>query len=58
MQLDRVLTFIVLSAFFLSPVLMSWWEEAEHLWYRPYLIWLFIIVATAWANHRREHHDI
>src|SRR5699024_2424463 len=58
MQAYRLITVVTTGAFLLSPLLLSWWEESGHLWYRPYIIWLFIIVISAWVSIQRAPYDI
>lgn len=58
MQVNRLMTVVVAGAFLLSPLLLSWWEESGHLWYRPYIIWFFIIVISAWISVQRAPYDV
>ncbi len=51
-QLDRTLALGLLVLLLLSAPIMIWWTSPDSPWYVPYLLWLTIIVITAWIHHR------
>ena len=53
-QFDRTLALGLLILLLLSAPIMIWWTSPDSPWYVPYLLWLFIILVTAWI-HRRRH---
>jgi len=50
--IDKVILLLLLALFLLVSPFMSWWANPDAPWYRPYLIWLFIIVLTWWLQYR------
>lgn len=54
MYIDRLVLLLLIAAYILSPVLMQWWLDAGSTWYRPYLIWLLLIILTYWIVRSRD----
>lgn len=44
---------LLLGVYFFSPVIIDWWLDANSAWYRPFAIWLVLIVMYFWLNHTR-----
>jgi hypothetical protein len=53
-QFDRTLALGLLILLLLSAPIMIWWTSPDSPWYVPYLLWLGIILLTAWI-HRKDH---
>lgn len=53
-QLDYTLALGLLVLLLLSPPIVIWWTTPASPWYLPYLLWLMIIVVTAWVHLRRH----
>jgi len=58
MYIDRLVLLFIAGAFLLSPAIIEWWSEGGTAWYRPYLIWLVLIVLSFWVGKRRDLNDI
>lgn len=48
MHIYRLVLLLVIGIYLFSPAIMEWWIDQTSLWYRPYLLWLALIVLT-WA---------
>lgn len=46
MYIYRLVLLLVVGIYLFSPAIMDWWIEPSGAWYRPYLLWLILIVAT------------
>lgn len=46
MQIYRLVLLLVVGIYLFSPAIMAWWANAESAWYRPYLLWLILILVT------------
>ena len=42
----RLLLVLSGGLFLFSPNIMDWWIEPGGAWYKPYLLWLILIVIT------------
>ncbi|MFT6102400.1 MAG: putative membrane protein [Granulosicoccus sp.] len=47
----RLLLLVLLVAYIFTPTLFNWMISSSGTWYRPFIIWLMIIV-LAFAMHR------
>jgi len=55
--LDAVIAvFLFAALIFVTPVLYLWTGSGAP-WYAPYLLWLLVIVLSAWAWRQRAHHE-
>ena len=55
--LDAVLAvFLFAALIFVSPVLYLWAGPGAP-WYAPYVLWLLVILLTAWAWRQRPQRD-
>lgn len=52
----RRVMILLLIAYIFSPTLVAWMTNPEGAWYRPYIIWVMVIVA-AFAYQQRNRHD-
>lgn len=59
MQMNRQTPFFLffLLAYIFFPALFSWIIDAERMWYKPYLIWLVIIIVAYAVSVRKERHE-
>ena len=44
MYIDRLVILFIVGAYALSPAIAKWWVEAGTAWYRPYIVWLVLII--------------
>jgi len=56
MYINRALLLVVGVVLIFFPVIESWAVSSETAWYRPYLLWLMVIVAAYW-NQRTRYPD-
>lgn len=54
MNNQRLVILLLLIAYIFSPTLFSWIINPEGAWYRPYLIWLLVIVIAFVVQIRRK----
>ncbi|MET0027877.1 MAG: hypothetical protein ABW101_09590 [Candidatus Thiodiazotropha sp.] len=52
--IDRTLALSLLVLLMFSTPIMMWWTSPGRFWFLPYLLWLVVIIAIAWVNHRRD----
>ena len=53
MYINRALLFIAGLLFIFYPTVDSWTPDSDTTWYRPFLLWLLVIVATYWNQRSR-----
>jgi len=53
MYINRALLFIAGLLFIFYPTVGGWMLDSEATWYRPFLLWLLVIVATYWNQRSR-----
>lgn len=46
MYIYRLVLILVVGIYLFSPAIMEWWTAADSVWYRPYYLWLILIVVT------------
>jgi len=56
MYINRALLLVVGCVLIFFPAIEQWMIGSETAWYRPYLLWLLIIVAAYW-NQRTRYTD-
>jgi hypothetical protein len=52
MYLNRILLLVLVLLYVFAPVLNDWIAAGGARWYRPQLIWLGVIAATALMMYR------
>ena len=57
MYINRLLLLVVGAALIFVPAIESWVLNSEGAWYRPYQLWLFIVVAAYWNQRTRQPDD-
>jgi len=55
MFIDRIILIFIIIAYFLSPAILSWISSGGNAWYRPYLLWLGIILINYWLISKQRH---
>ena len=56
MYINRVLLLVVVTFLVFSPAIEEWVFHSGTAWYRPYNLWLLLIVAAYW-NQRSRYPD-
>ena len=49
---------ILLGLYLLSPLVMDWWLDGQGAWYRPFAIWLLLLVFYIWFNRQRGDDEL
>lgn len=57
MHIHRLVLILVVGIFLFSPAIMDWWIASTNSWYRPYLLWLLLIIATFILQGRQDAND-
>lgn len=59
MNSQRLVILLLLIAYIFSPTLFTWVINPEGAWYRPYIMWvLVIIIAYAVQMKKKRPHDL
>ncbi|MFZ2289418.1 MAG: hypothetical protein WAV92_07090 [Halopseudomonas yangmingensis] len=45
MYIYRLVLLLVIGIYLFSPAIMDWWIDPQGAWYRPYQLWLILIIA-------------
>ncbi|MFT4520289.1 MAG: hypothetical protein ACI9JM_002691 [Halioglobus sp.] len=56
MYINRALLLAIGVILIFFPAIESWMVSSETDWYRPYQLWLLIVLATFW-NQRTRYTD-
>jgi hypothetical protein len=57
MNNQRLVILLLVIGYIFSPTLFSWIINPEGAWYRPYLMWvLVIVIAFVMQLRRKKHH--
>jgi len=48
MYINRALLLMVGIAFIFFPIIEEWVSRGGTAWYRPYQVWLLIVIAAYW----------
>ncbi len=57
MYIYRLISVLVIGTYLLSPVVIDSWADADKSWYRPFVIWLLLILLAAWLEYRRRRDE-
>ena len=49
---------LVVGIYLFSPAIMDWWIDADGAWYRPYVLWLILIVVTFILQSQRDADEL
>ena len=58
MQIYRLVLLLVVGIYLFSPAIMAWWANAESVWYRPYLLWLILILVTFLLQSQKDADEL
>ena len=50
----RPLILLLMALYIVSPSLFSWMINPNGAWYRPYIIWMLVIIVAFYLQERRE----
>lgn len=56
MYINRLLLLFVGVAMIFFPAIEDWMVNSEVAWYRPYQLWLLVVIAAYW-NQRTRYPD-
>jgi uncharacterized membrane protein len=56
MYINRALLVVVGVVLIFFPAIEGWVISSQTAWYRPYLLWLLVVVAAYW-NQRTRYPD-
>ncbi len=54
MNQQRPLILLLLLAYIFTPTLYAWVISPSGVWYKPYIIWLLVIVAAFVVQRRKK----
>jgi uncharacterized membrane protein len=54
MYINRLLLLVVGIVLIFFPAIEGWMISSETAWYRPYQLWLLIVVAAYWNQRTRN----
>lgn len=58
MYIYRLVLILVVGIYLFSPAIMDWWIDSNGAWYRPYLLWLILIVVTFILQSQRDADEL
>ena len=58
MYLNRSLVFLLGLAFVFYPSITEWLTTGDAGWYRPYELWLLVVLAAWWNQRTRTSDDL
>ncbi len=58
MYINRALLLLVGIALIFFPTIEEWVTSTDTAWYRPYQLWLLVIIATYWNQHSRPNDEL
>jgi hypothetical protein len=58
MNIYRLILLLVVGIYLFSPAIMSAWMDASGAWYRPYLLWLILILVSMVLQSRRDAREL
>jgi len=56
MYSHRLLLLLLPAAYLLAPLIINWWQQLDGPWFRPFLVWLGVVIAAIIIEKRRRHH--
>ena len=57
MYTNRLILFLAVTAFLISPLLVNWYAAEQDIWYQPFVIWLAIITISFWMMQSKDLND-
>lgn len=58
MNHQRPLILIFLIAYIFLPATFDWITSFDRAWYRPFAIWLIVVIIAFLVQNRRADHDL
>ena len=58
MYIYRLVLLLVIGIYLFSPAIMDWWIEPMGAWYRPYVLWLILIIAGMLLQSPRDTDEL
>jgi len=59
MNNQRLVILLLLIAYIFSPTLFNWIINPDGAWYRPYIVWVVVIViAFIMQIRRKNYHEL
>lgn len=58
MYINRTLLFAFAVLLIFYPAIQDWLFTAQPAWYRPYQLWLLLVIATFWNQRTRKHDEL
>lgn len=55
MYFHRLLLLLLPAAYVLAPLIINWWQEMDGPWFRPFVVWISVVVAAIIIEQRRQH---
>ncbi len=52
MQISSTFLILVLVVFIFAPSIQDWVTQGGAVWYRPYIVWLIVILLMRWGVRR------
>ncbi len=56
MYINRALVLLIGLAIIFFPTIAEWITNGDTTWYRPYQLWLLVVIAAYW-NQRTRYPD-
>ena len=53
MYINRLLLLIAGVALIFFPAIQDWMISSETIWYRPYQLWLLVVIGAYWNQRSR-----
>lgn len=57
MNRQRPLILILLAIYIFFPAVFEWATNPMGAWYKPFIVWLLVIVAAYFIVNRKPRHD-
>lgn len=58
MYIYRLVLILVVGIYLFSPAIMDWWINTNTSWYRPYLLWLILIIVTFFLQSQSDPDEL
>jgi hypothetical protein len=58
MNIYRLVLLLIVGIYLFSPALMDAWLDPHGAWYRPYLLWLILILISMALQNRRDASEL
>ncbi len=58
MHIYRLITILVIGGYLLSPIVIDSWDNSNKIWYLPFVIWLLVILFSAWIECRSGRDEL